>query len=77
MTTQITTYDGFKVYSVQLQNLVQLDALMNLGIDFWDSPNQVNKPFRVMVEPSALPIFEKIIADHKIAADVIIEDVQR
>lgn len=77
MTTQITTYDGFKVYSVQLQNLGQLDALMNLGIDFWDSPNQVNKPFRVMVEPGALAIFEKIIADHKIVADVIIEDVQR
>lgn len=77
MTTETTTYEGCKVYSVQLQNLVQLDALMNIGIDFWDSPNQVNKPFRVMVEPNALPIFEKIIEDHKIVADLIIEDAQR
>lgn len=71
------SYEGHKVYSVQLQTAEQLDAFMGLqkyNIDTWDSPNKANKPFRVMVEPGMVNTFEQFIGDHHIFADIIIDN---
>lgn len=73
------SYDGYKVYSVQLQNAEQLEAFMGLqkyDIDFWDSPNKANKPFRVMVQPETVSTFESFLGDHEINADIIIDNAQ-
>lgn len=74
------SYDGYKVYSVQLRNAEQMNAFMSLrdyDIDSWDSPNQINQPFRVMVGPSTINVFETVLGRHDIFADIIIDDVQR
>lgn len=73
------SYDGYKVYSVQLQTDEQLDAFMSLqkyNIDIWDSPNKANKPFRVMVEQKMIVTFESFLGDHNINSNIIIENAE-
>lgn len=71
------SYEGYKVFSVQLQNAEQLQAFMGLqkyNVDLWDSPNKDNKPFRVMVEPDMVNTVEKFLGEHEIFADVIMDN---
>lgn len=73
------SYEGYKVYSLQLQNAEQLEAFTGLqkyGIDSWDSPNKANKPFRVMVAPSMVSTFETFLVDHNIASSIVIENAE-
>lgn len=72
-----TSYDGFKVYSVQLNSAEQWNVLMTLQeeLDFWEGPAK-NRPFRVMVNPTTIPSFERILGEFGILSDVIIDNVE-
>lgn len=68
------SYDGYKVYSVTLNSAEQLSALVALekyDIDIWDSPNMMNTPFRVMVQPDMIDTFEAFLGEHDIPSDII------
>lgn len=73
------TYNGYKVYSLQLSNSNDLAALMDLenyAIDFWERPNHNNNPFRVMIPPQMVPQFEVFLRDHGVSYIIVIENVQ-
>ena len=73
------SYEGYKVFTVQLENAEQLEAFMGLQkyeVDFWDTPNKDNKPFRVMVQPAMLDTFERFLGDHFIQSDILIENAE-
>lgn len=71
------SYDGYKVYSIQLQTVNQLQSLIDLPyIDTWDTPNMANKPFRVMVDPYSIESFERFLGDHHISSKIIIENAE-
>lgn len=78
--TQQKSYDGYKVYSVQLTSEDQLTAFMGLqkyNIDVWDSANKNGKPFRVMVQPQMIETFENFLVDHQITSEIIVENAAK
>lgn len=74
------SYDGYRVYSVQLQTDSQLNSIMSLQkktqeIDFWDHPSKAERSSRVMVAPAFFNNFETFVKEQEINAQIIIEDV--
>lgn len=72
------SYDGDKVYSVQLNHTNQLAALMRLtkfNVDIWEKPKVNGQPFRVRVPSGVVNTFEGFVGENGVASDVVIEDV--
>lgn len=77
------TFDDYQVFSVDVKNQQQLDALRELedsgedGINFWQSPTTIGQKSDIMVAPDTLEKFTEIIQQLGLERRVMVDDVQK
>jgi len=76
----ITTYNGHRVFAVNVTNEIQAKALANLeedgSVDFWTDIN-VDAPTDIMVKPEDTKSFKQLLEKFNIEFETKIEDVQQ
>ncbi|KAK4877363.1 hypothetical protein RN001_009869 [Aquatica leii] len=74
------SYDGYKVYRLNLTNQKQLSVLTKLVdnslIDFWSTLRLSSKPVDVMIHPKVDPMFTWILNSQGIHHEVLIKNVE-
>lgn len=74
-------YDNYKLYSMQLTNEAQAEAVAHLekntdAYDFWSGPSMV-RDVDVMVPPHKFGDFEDFLATYEITYQIKVENIQK